>query len=133
MIIKDEAGRERAFEKIAAINLSKPWELEIKPYKKNRTAAQSRLMWMWFGLWGQDLGYTKDEMYDVAVDQLWPIHEEELTCNGISVARQRRTSNLNTKDFADFLNNIDMKASETGTVLPHPEDLYCEAMGIARK
>jgi hypothetical protein len=128
MIIKDESGRERAFEKIAALNLKKPWDLELKPYKKNRSNAQNRLLFMWLHIWGQDLGYTDKEMYEIAVNQCWPFVEDELTCMGNAVPRQRRTSLLNTKDFTLLLNNIDIKASETGTVLPHPDDLYHEAM-----
>jgi hypothetical protein len=128
MIIKDEQGRERAFEKLAALNLKKPWELEIKPYKKNRTEAQNKLLWKWLHIWGQDLGYSDKEIYEIAVAQCWPLIEEELVCMGNRIPRQRRTSLLNTKDFSEFLNNIDIKASETGTVLPHPEDLYHAAM-----
>lgn len=128
MIIKDEQSRERAFEKLAALNLKKPWEIELKPYKHSRSNSQNKLLWLWLNLWGQDLGYTKDEMYDVAVAQLWPINDDELRCHGENVPRQRRTSSLNTKEFSDFLNNIDIKASETGTVLPKPEELYMAAM-----
>lgn len=128
LIIKDEQGRDRAFEKLAALNLNKPWELEIKPYRKNRTLAMNRLLWMWLHIWGQDLGYSDTEIYEIAVDQCWPLIEEELICHGVKVPRQRRTSLLNTKEFSDFLNSIDIKASETGTVLPHPDSLYFEAM-----
>ena len=128
MIIKDEQGRDQAFKKLASLNLLKPWRLNLEPYKKNRSAAQNKLFHLWLHIWGQDLGYSDVEIYDIAVSQCWPIIDEELTSNGFNIPRQRRTSSLKTKEFSDFLNNIDMKAGETGTVLPHPEDLYMEAM-----
>ena len=133
MIISDEEDKQSAIAKIGNLNLEKIWRVDVSEYKCNRSKAQNRLLWIWLTIWGDDLGYTKEEMYDVAVHFCWPLPEQELICNGKQVSRQRRTSQLNTKTFSEFLDHIDRKAAQQGTLLPRPEDMYFEAMGLKRE
>ena len=134
-------NREQKAEVINAINslnLETKWQIEIKKYRKNRSDAQNRLLWMWLDILGRELGYIdelgrgKGDMYDIAVDQCWPHGYEEITFKEKKIIKQRKTSKLDTKDFTVFLNNIDMLAIGLGIILPKPDDLYFEAMGVKR-
>jgi hypothetical protein len=130
VILKDQHTLQNVINKLSSLNMDRPWWVEVTRCKNTRSIAQNKLFWMWLKIWGDDLGYSKDEMYDVVVSRLWPLHDEErLSYNGQEVARQRRTSQLTTKDFTALLDNIDREAANTGTVLPKPEDIYYEAMG----
>lgn len=131
MIITNESDKDRAISHIKALNIDKPWSIDIKLYKKNRTAAQNRLMWKWLTCIGDDIGYTENEMYDIMVDKFLP--DEFIEYAGKQVKKNKSTSRLNTKEFTVYLEKIDrFAAAELGIVLPSPEDCYYEAMGIKR-
>ena len=131
MIIRSQEDKNKALNRISMLATDKPWQVEIKPYKKNRTLAQNKLMWLWLTCIGDDIGYTPEEMYDIMVDKLLP--DEYIEYGGKQIKKNKSTSRLNTKEFTVFLEHMDRWAvSEMGIVLPSPEDLYYEAMGIRR-
>jgi len=130
-IIHDEKGRNLALSYLNAVSLTMPLRIEIKPYKRNRSASQNKLMWLWFQIIGDDLGYTKDEVYFEMTERYLPM-ELKTRFNGEKCPRRLGTSDLNTKEFTDFLNDIDLFAAGMGIVLPHPEDLMWEAMGVKK-
>ena len=119
----------RAISFLKSLSLAKVWTLEIKLYRKDRSAAQNKLLWMWLTIIGNELGYTKDEIYEEMVDLYLPMIEMR-RFNGEKREVRLTTSKLNTKEFTEFLSNIDLFASGMGIILPHPEDLMWEAMGV---
>jgi hypothetical protein len=132
MIIKTQDDKNKALNRISLLVLEKPWEIEIKPYKKNRSLAQNKLMWEWFTVIGNDIGYTEKEMYYLMTDKFLP--EIEYTgLDGEIKKRRQGTSSLKVKEFTVFLEHVDRWAvSEMGIILPCPEDVYFEAMGIRK-
>jgi uncharacterized membrane-anchored protein YitT (DUF2179 family) len=84
--------------------------IEIKDDKESRSVKQNRLYWEWVSVIGGELGYTKDETHVML----------------------RSTTKLKVKEFKDYLEQIDILMSEYGIILPRPEDLYYESMGIKR-
>jgi hypothetical protein len=130
-IIYTEKDRGLAVSYLNNVSLATPLRMEVKPFKKDRTAAQNRLMWEWLTVIGNDLGYTKDEMYEEMSDLYLPMIEMR-RLNGEKREVRLTTSKLNTNEFTDFLNNIDLFAAGMGIRLPHPEDLMWEAMGIKK-
>ena len=132
MLIKTDADKIKAHEKIDGLSLDKPWQIEIKPYKKNRTIAQNKLYWQWATYIGNEIGYTKDEMHAILADMFIP--DVFIEYAGKVIIQDKSTSRLNTKEFTEYLEKIDRWAViELSIVLPSPEDLYYEAMGISKK
>lgn len=127
MIIRTDTDKSEAIEEIQALNLSKPWKIDIEPYKKNRSLSANKLYWKWITLIGDELGYLRDEMHTVlAMKFLEPVTVE---WNGEQVVSAKSTSSLNVKEFTDYLNQIEIFASqELGLSLPHPEDTYYDAL-----
>ena len=138
-ILRDATIRNRLKVKLDAMELNpeKPFEVIIRPYKKNRSVAQNSLMWKWLteirnklseehGLMCDPEG-LKEEFQDRFLGLV------TYRCSDGSLAqRLKGTSELNTAEFTEFLNRIEVYAnSELGINLPHPEDLYYEALGIA--
>jgi hypothetical protein len=132
MIIKTQEDKNKALNRISMLVLEKPWQIDIKPYKKNRTLAQNNLMWLWFTVIGNDLGYTEKEMYYLMTDKFL-LEIEYKGLDGEVKKRRQGTSDLKVKEFTVFLEHVDRWAvSEMGIVLPCPSDIYEEAMGLRR-
>lgn len=113
---------------------------------ETRSQAQNRLYWQWVHILASNKGWADDEMHlylkrkflalilardngemletieslKVAKNGLPPSHYERLARN---VADGIRSSTVNTKQFAEYLNNIEQWAYLQGVSLPVPDDL----------
>ncbi len=99
--------------------------IEIKEDKDSRSTKQNRLYWQWIKVM-TETGYTKDEMHVIMRDKFLGYEEVTTKTNVIRVLRS--TTDLKVGEFKDYLEQIDIFASEYGIVLPRPEDLYFESM-----
>lgn len=148
-ILRDNAIRDRFTVAVNAIPIGDDEPLikgTLEVYRKDRSAAQNRLMWMWLGEISRHL-YDERGIKNTAEDLKdhfqrnylgWrmynnpgnPSVSEATINNPVSATRVIGTSELNTAQFTEFLTHIDVYASaELGLTLPHPEDVYYEAMG----
>lgn len=129
MIIHSQDDKNKALNRISMLVMDKPWQVEIKPYKKNRSLAQNKLYWKWITCIGDEIGYTSDELHAIMADKF--LLDEIIEYGGKEIRKDKSTSRLTTKQFTEYLEKIDRFASaELGIVLPSPEDIYYEAMGI---
>jgi len=110
------------------------YEVIIRPYKKNRTLAQNNLMWMWLN---HIAVFFEKEHGQRFSDEAWKeeFQEKYLGYKVIKTPSGPKkkligTSGLNIAQFTEFLNNVERYANtELGINLPHPEDIYYEAIG----
>ncbi|MCK5602159.1 recombination protein NinB [Candidatus Pacearchaeota archaeon] len=131
MIIHNESDKNRAIKYIQALNIDKPWSVDIELYKKNRSLSQNKLYWKWITCIGDSIGYGRDELHAIMADKFLP--NEIVEYGGKQIKKDKSTSRLNTKEFTEYLEKIDrFAAAELGIILPSPEDCYYEAMGIKR-
>lgn len=131
-------------------DFSKPHTLTVKPWKKDRTAAQNRLYW---GVWLDEIskftGHTDEELhFDYKREYLVPIFRRDdseyrkmietvMKLRGQKgyawvvkgIINLTSTTDCDTKQFTEYLNAIEVAANGIGCQLPHPEDIYYEAMG----
>ena len=104
--------------------------IEIRDDKDSRSVKQNRLYWEWISVIGNELGYTKDETHAVMRDKFLGYTETTTKFNVIKELRS--TTKLKVGEMKDYLEQIDMFVAEWGIILPRPEDLYLESMGIKR-
>jgi hypothetical protein len=103
--------------------------IEIRQDKDNRSTKQNRLYWEWVSVIGNELGYTKDETHMLLRDKF--LGYNEVTPKSGEIIRElRSTTKLKLGEFKDYLEQIDMFVAQYGIILPRPEDLYYESMGI---
>lgn len=138
-ILRDNGIRDRCNTFIDTVEIGddKPIKkVTIEDYKKDRSAAQNRLMWMWLNQLARHLQdehglkTTSEDMKDYFQrGYLGNRPYVDPSTKGTRI-RVIGTSELDTAQFTEFLNHIDVYAgSELGLTLPHPEDVYYEAMG----
>ena len=104
--------------------------IEIKEDKDSRSTKQNRLYWEWCGLIGESLGYNKDEVHVLLGDKFL----DKIIVQGKhkTIEQIPSTTTLKVSEFKEYLEQIDMMMAEYGIMLPRPEDLYYESMGITR-
>lgn len=134
-----------------------PHVIEVKEYKKNRSAAQNRLMWGWLTDFentdvNQHAGQTKEEWHDLFKRlSLSKIYERDdqgyaetmaalrtVYRHGLHneskmmvdhVIRETSTTKANVEQFTEYLTFIERYAHERGITLRTDARLYAEAMG----
>lgn len=151
-VIRTEADRNRAVEIVSRLNLDKPQEIEVREWKKNRSVAQNSLLWKWLTVIAAELGESKDEVHERYKEKLLvPILRRDdpdfaamiVSVNAVhasgmkdeamalkrEIVRLTSTTQMNVHQFTEYLNDIELDARNLGIILPHPEDLYNDALG----
>ena len=90
------------------------YAIEITKYKKDRTASQNKLMWMWLGIISNDTGESPENLHQVFKLRF--------------LGTEKSTTKLTTQEFTDYLDKIEGLALSIDIRLPHPQHIYDEAM-----
>lgn len=99
----------------------KPHLIEFKPFKKARSSSQNSLMWLWLRCIKDETGNDVDTLYEYFCEKYLPWSEKEIFGNGVRIVGG--TSQLNTKEFDEFLENIRIEMlHEMNISLPNPDD-----------
>lgn len=101
----------------------KPYTVEIKVKRKQRSTDQNRLYWMWLKCIMNETGEHKDRLHE-----FFKLHflgqDEHYVFDRWQVVVPRSTTELDTKQMSDYLERVQQfAATELGIVLPNPEDL----------
>ena len=122
LIIRDEALRKRALDLIAGLNLDKPWQITVEPFRKKRTLEQSALYHKWVGIVADHTGHSHDEIHEWTKAQF--LAPKVVEVNGRQV-EYRSTTKLHTKEMSDMMTAFYAWAtSELGLFLPVPEQQH---------
>ena len=138
-----------AYSEIATLPEDGTMQVVIREYKRNRSNAQNRLLWLWCQEWAHheketdvELIHNRNkwrfgrhifiqaqaELVDM-VAAIDAIHNTpEYGVLALAVAANMRSSKLNTKDFSDYLGIIEVEGRQRGIDLTITGDLYEEAM-----
>jgi len=151
-IIRTESDRNRAVEIVSRLNLDKPQEVEIREWKKNRSAAQNSLLWKWLTVIAAELGESKEDVHErckerflvpilrrddpdfaAMIGSVNAVHAQGMKAEALALKREivrlTSTTQMNVHQFTEYLNDIELDARNLGIILPHPEDLYNDALG----
>ena len=121
IIIRDEAMRQRVIEHIAALNIERPWTIEIKRHVKKRSLSQLALYWMWIEVIAKETGNDNDMLHEfVKAKFLTPVTHEVFG----ETFHQRTTTKLPIDEMSQFMEKVNAFAgAELGILLPQPEEL----------
>lgn len=126
-ILIDEKRRSNCIDEISKIDITKPIEVTIKPYKKNRTNSQNALMWMWLLDIAAHFGYTEDELHEVLKVRFLGV--ERKTVGNIDLVQPISTTTLSTKQMAEYLLKIEALAESNNIALRRPDDYMLAIYG----
>ena len=117
-ILTDEVRRLNAIEYIR--QQKGVLQVDIKPYKKNRSNSQNSTLWMWLSDLADHFGYTPEELHEELKVKFLGV--EEKTVAGELIRQPISTTGLSTKEMADYLNKVEILARNQGVVLRYPDD-----------
>lgn len=124
-ILRDDNVRHAALSRIRSLPYDQLYEVSIKPYKSNRSIAQNRLYWHWISELSDQTGYEKDALHEYF--KKYKLSVELVEIFGVVQVKARSTASLDTKQFTEYLQQIENFAVENGFSLTFP-DYYLEAI-----
>lgn len=124
-IISSEERRAAAADFVSRIRKSPLMSVEIKPYKRNRSEAQNRLMWMWYHIISMDTGQIAEDLHEEMKVRVLGVEEKEVLGPYGKMVRlivPKSSTKLSTQEMTDFLRAIEALAAELEIILPRPDD-----------
>lgn len=123
-VLKNDDVKKSCIEHIQSLNGI--YRVTIEKYVKNRSQAQSRLYWMWLGIIAKDTGNSPENLHEIFKMKF--LGTEKIKSLGYTIEIPKSTTKLSTQEFTDYLDKIEALALSIDIRLPHPADLYYEAM-----
>ena len=123
--IKLDTDKQIAIDHIKKLDLSKgkTYNLSLSVKRKIRSVSQNALYWLWLTCIEKETGNDKIDLHEYFKQEFLGHITKEVF--NTEVYPLRSTTGLNTKEFTDYLNKIQVfVASELGIVLPLPEDQH---------
>ena len=102
---------EHARKLIGELDLSKAWEVEIKPFAFNRSIEQNKRYWKLISELGSFLGYDEGEMHELMKYKFLSYKQEML---GDEMTVVPSTSKLTIKEFVEYLEQVERFANTLG-------------------
>jgi transcription-repair coupling factor (superfamily II helicase) len=96
---------------IANLDPTQKWKIKIELYKFTRSTEQNSRLWKLYTELGQHIGHSPDEVHQLMG---YKFLRELITVNGDSVEVIKSTTKLNTKQMAEYQDNIERFATEIG-------------------
>lgn len=124
-IISSEERRAAAADFVSRIRKSPLMSVEIKPYKRNRSEAQNRLMWMWYHIISMDTGQIAEDLHEEMKVRVLGVEEKEVLGpygKMVKLIVPKSSTKLSTQEMTDFLRAIEALAAELEIILPRPDD-----------
>lgn len=119
LLPKGTAQLQRAADLIRSLDPSRGWEIRVKQARKRRsTQANARLWWLYTEI-AKETGHTTEEIHLICKSKFLPPRFVEIGNETVQVPPS--SADLNTLDFAEFMQRVETLASELGCVLPEQE------------
>ena len=109
--VTSEEELENVRKQIGELDLSKAWEIEVKPFQFNRSVEQNKRYWKLITELGSFLGYDEGEMHELLKYKFLSYKQEML---GDEMVVIPSSSKLTVKEFVDFLSKVEIFASSLG-------------------
>ncbi len=106
---------------IAKLDLDKPWRVEIEPWRKKRSGRQNAYYWKCLEIIANETGDDKDSLHTYFRRKfLSPVEKAVM---GQTTLCLRSTTDLNTAEFAEYMDRIIAEVGPFGIAIPSPEEM----------
>ena len=109
--VTSEDELENVRKQIGELDLTKAWEVEVKPFAFNRSTQQNKKYWKLVGELGSFLGYDEGEMHELLKYKFLSYKQEML---GDEMVVIPSTSKLTIKEFVEYSSKVEVFASTLG-------------------
>ena len=120
LVIRDEILRKRALDLISGLNLAKPWEITVHPYKAKRSLEQNALYWSIVSAIADYTGHSRDEAHEAMKVMFLAPKCVEIAGHQCEF---RTTTKLTVKDMSEYIERCyAFASSELGLFIHVPEE-----------
>ena len=109
--VTSEEELENVRQQIGELDLTKAWEIEVKPFAFNRSTQQNKKYWKLTSELGNFLGYNPEEMHELLKYKFLSYKTEML---GEEIPVIPSTSKLTIKEFVEYLSKVERFAVDLG-------------------
>jgi len=109
--VTSEEELENVRRQIGELDLTKAWDVEVKPFAFNRSTQQNRRYWALNKELGNFLGYDENEMHELLKYKFLSYKTEML---GEEIPVIPSTSKLTIKEFVEYLAKVERFAVDLG-------------------
>lgn len=109
--------------------LGQPWQIDIRPYVKGKSAAQRRLFHAWVGEWAKFRGDDPKALKVLIKDHCDFYEYVTNPVSGKVIPVLRSTEDLTMEEYTHMINTTEILAARGGYVFEKGHD-YFEALGI---
>ena len=125
--IQNNSHKQAPVEYIQNLDATKiQYVVEVKRVRKQRSHDQNGLYWMWLSCLSAETGNDKEDLHTYFREYFLGYADKKMF--GDTIRKVRSTSDLDTKQFTDYLEKIKTWSSrELGIALPDPHEAYFES------
>lgn len=129
-IILPRQDRERPIERLVsflrAAHPGKRVKIEVREYHPRRSTEQNAALWgLAYPILREATGEDVNDLHEYMLGE-WSGWSEHEIFGRKKLKPQRRSSNLNRVEFADFFSFIQQRADEYGIYIPDPDPFWRE-------
>lgn len=119
--IEKPEDKQAVWSYIDSLPNGKRYDINIARHRERRTIDQNRLLFLWINCISNETGQDKDDLHIYFKHKFLP--PNYIRVLGLQIYITPTTTTLDTKQFTDYLNSIQVfAAAELGITLPNPED-----------
>lgn len=112
-------NRKDFIEEVGKVFCGKDVEIIVRKKRRVRSEQQNKYWWVCMGLLGKEIGYTKQEIHEIAKFKFLK-REKVIEKTGEVVEYLASTTQLTKSEFAEVTDHLIRWAAEMGIVLPAP-------------
>lgn len=119
-IIKDNQKHQECLDFIEKLDISKSWEIVVKPFKINRSTRQNRFMWAIYEQLEKQTG-TDKEYYHIYFKGRF-LGAEDVEIMGEKKRITKSTTKLKKAEFAEYMTKVIAAITTAGYYISMPYD-----------
>ena len=131
ILLPTEASEKRAVRAqriatfLSALDPEKGWELIVRPFKNTRSGKQNRALWgLAYKILAEETGNDPEDLHEYFLGE-WGGWEVLDVMGQKRRVPKRRSSKLNTAEFAAFFDFIQKRSASTvGIYIPDPDPMW---------
>ena len=115
---------------LAALPASKSWRVEVCEHRERRSDAQNRYLWgVCYAELHRATGQEAEDWHEYMLGECYGWETVEMMGRK-KLRPMRRSSKMDRKEFAEYVEFIQRRAAEHGIFIPDPDHFYADQMAV---
>jgi len=113
---------------LAELSASKSWRVEVCEHRERRSDAQNRYLWgVCYAELHRATGQEAEDWHEYMLGECYGWETVEMMGRK-KLRPMRRSSKMDRKEFAEYVEFIQRRAAEHGIFIPDPDHFYADQM-----